>query len=115
MKQYADTTLKRMTKGELIEIIRCFENNVKALEEMNANQFKILMEKEMYAWHDLRKNPQDLPDESHLVLGFDGSEYGVAIFYRRGVYHGWATSGQDVEPSDIIAWRCIEPFEEGNE
>lgn len=42
--QYADSTLLRMTKYELIQHIRDLESTIECLEFQNDNQYKILME-----------------------------------------------------------------------
>ena len=68
-----------------------------------------------YKWHDLRKNPDDLPE------GFEGgyeSEYVLVMIgtpewnsWEQAYYHHgkrlWSTYEQNV-----FAWRYIEPFEE---
>ena len=45
-KVYSDSTLKSMTKEELIGVIRCLEHNWKSAEEANDRQYQMLMEKE---------------------------------------------------------------------
>lgn len=42
--RYADSTLLRMTKYELIQHIRDLESTIECLEFQNENQYKILME-----------------------------------------------------------------------
>lgn len=39
-KTYLDSTLKSMTKDELIDIIRCLENNLKNAHETNDIQYE---------------------------------------------------------------------------
>lgn len=41
--KYADSTLQRMTKQELIEYIRCLEHNLQNAEETNQRQYEILL------------------------------------------------------------------------
>ena len=61
-----------------------------------------------YCWHDLRKDPEDLPTGNMECLVAMQMEYGVNYYACRctsGVFHiVWTTR--------IIAWREIEPFEE---
>ena len=67
-----------------------------------------------YRWHDLRKNPDDLPEadgnsESDYVLVMIGTpEWNN---WEQAYYHHgkrlWSTYEQNV-----FAWRYIEPFEE---
>lgn len=39
-KTYSDSTLKSMTKDELIEVIRCLENNLRNAHETNDIQYE---------------------------------------------------------------------------
>ena len=39
-KTYSDSTLKSMTKDELIEVIRCLENNLRHAHEANDIQYE---------------------------------------------------------------------------
>ena len=67
-----------------------------------------------YRWHDLRKNPDDLPEadgnsESEYVLVMIGTPEWNS--WEQAYYHHdkklWSTYDQNV-----FAWRYIEPFEE---
>lgn len=40
IKTYSDSTLKSMTKDELIDIIRCLESNLRNAHEINDIQYK---------------------------------------------------------------------------
>lgn len=134
MKKYAESTLKGYTKEFLIEIIRCLEHNIEVLEERNSNQFKLLMQSEQYRWHDLRKNPKDLPEHEHDVeiVNDDGIHAIARYSYKESYYYGCEEANAwyewenkyccyDTEPWDseaggkIIAWREIGPFEEVEE
>ena len=70
-----------------------------------------------YRWHDLRKNPDDLPEDN----GYGESEYVLAMIgtpewngWEQAYYHHgkrlWSTYEQNV-----FAWRYIEPFEESKD
>ena len=70
-----------------------------------------------YRWHDLRKNPDDLPEadgnsESDYVLVMIGTPEWNS--WEQAYYHHgkrmWSTYEQNV-----FAWRYIEPFEEEEE
>lgn len=71
-----------------------------------------------YRWHDLRKNPDDLPEavgdgyESEYVLVMTGTPEWNS--WEQAYYHHdkklWSTYEQN-----IFAWRYIEPFEEEEE
>ena len=115
-KGYSDSTLMRMKKEQLIEIIRCLEHNVEAVEDMNKNQFALLMEKEKYAWHDLRKNPEDLPPIAETVIAwFERGDVCAVVRYHDGYAYNeaYALRAMQIEhQSEIVAWKFPEPFEE---
>lgn len=64
-------------------------------------------------WHDLRKNPKDLPESGKRVLACMVEFY--APRYRTVFYEGecWDDGLTDYFVDEVIAWREIEPFEEG--
>lgn len=81
-----------------------FEEAIKALEKADK-----------YKWHDLRKNPDDLPE---AIGGGDESEYVLVMIgtpewnsweqaYYKHNKQMWSTYEQNV-----FAWRYIEPFKE---
>ena len=83
-----------------------FEEAIEALEKADK-----------YRWHDLRKNPDDLPEadgnsESEYVLAMIGTPEWNS--WEQAYYHHdkkmWSTYDQNV-----FAWRYIEPFEEEEE
>lgn len=91
------------------------------LEEAR-NLLKGLIDKEeKYRWHDLRKNPNDLPSESVTVLlifDYCGKHYIVGKCYKDDKYP-WYVDIDDCPYADqvieefekIIAWKYIEEFE----
>ena len=82
----------------------------------NMDDVKKALEKaDKYRWHDLRKNPDDLPE---AIGGGDESEYVLVMIgtpewnsWEQAYYHHdkklWSTYEQNV-----FAWRYIEPFKE---
>ena len=107
-----------------------YEQAIKLLEMLSSDEFqqftssefddaiymaiKALEKADKYKWHDLRKNPDDLPEDN----GYGESDYVLAIVgtpewnhYEWACYHHgyeeWSTYGQNV-----FAWRYIEPFKE---
>lgn len=75
---------------------------------------KALEKADKYRWHDLRKNPDDLPEadgnsESEYVLVMIGTPEWNS--WEQAYYHHgkslWSTYEQNV-----FAWRYIESFEE---
>ena len=126
-----------MSKKEAIEIMarRIFmskyEQAIKVLKILYSDKFQqftssefddaiyvaieALEKADKYRWHDLRKNPDDLPEaigdgyESEYVLVMTGTPewYSCEWAYYKHNHKEWSTYEQN-----IIAWRYIEPFEE---
>lgn len=80
--------------------------------------------KSKYRWHDLRKNPNDLPDDNDTRSEYvvtDGSQYFTSKYFGKGEYFNGCWEYPDgvfecnAYDVDVIAWREIEPFEEVNE
>ena len=108
-----------------------YEQAVKLLEMLSSDEFQqftssefddaiytaieALEKADKYKWHDLRKNPNDLPEaigdgyESDYVLVMIGTPEWNS--WEQAYYHHgkrlWSTYEQNV-----FAWRYIEPFEE---
>ncbi len=83
-------------------------------EGFNAGYNACLIEKvEKYRWHDLRRNPEDLPKHSNAVIcAYDGGR--DPVFYR--LLHAKKNTGfNHVHYAKPIAWREIEPFEVTND
>ena len=101
------------------EAIRYAKANIIAYTSEMA-EFKVIaieaLEKaDKYRWHDLRKNPDDLPEaigdgyESEYVLVMIGTPEWNSweqAYYKHDKQM-WSTYEQNV-----FAWRYIEPFEE---
>lgn len=83
-----------------------------------ASAIDTLEKNEKYRWHDLRKDPGDLPEEDREVIVItegkvrdDNTRQRVGWLYN----DGWIYSGGyygTVDEGYVIAWREIEPFEE---
>lgn len=87
----------------------------------------IVEQHERYGWHDLRKNPNDLPDTerkvdvmAEMLCKWDGvyrifpmqMSHKAKIMYGKPI--GWGIGYPydfDFETDEVIAWREIEPFE----
>ena len=95
----------------LIYLYRPLGNSLKAWHMA----IKALEKADKYRWHDLRKNPDDLPEgfecgyESEYVLVMIGTPEWNS--WEQAYYHHgeklWSTYDQNV-----FAWRYIEPFKE---
>ena len=108
-----------------------YEQAIKLLEMLSSDEFQqftssefddaiytaieALEKADKYRWHDLRKNPDDLPE---AIGGGDESEYVLVMIgtpewnsWEQAYYHHgkrlWTTYEQNV-----FAWRYIEPFKE---
>lgn len=90
-------------RKQIPEYYKAIEMAVEALEKADK-----------YRWHDLRKNPDDLPEadgnsESDYVLVMIGTPEWNS--WEQAYYHHgkrlWSTYEQNV-----FAWRYIEPFKE---
>lgn len=89
-------------------------SKVDELLQLNKIVSKALEKADKYRWHDLRKNPDDLPEadgnsESDYVLVMIGTPEWNS--WEQAYYHHgkrlWSTYEQNV-----FAWRYIEPFKE---
>lgn len=90
-------------------------SKVDEILKLNKIVSKALEKADKYRWHDLRKNPDDLPEaigggyESEYVLVITGTPEWNS--WEQAYYEHdkmmWSTYDQNV-----FAWRYIEPFEE---
>ena len=66
-------------------------------------------------WHDLRKNPDDLPKESgyYIVSRYSNylriKKYSQTLYFIKGKRNGWNTK---MDKTQIIAWCEIPKFKE---
>ena len=103
------------TKQKILEEMEEFEISIKAIEKQNK-----------YRWHDLRKNPRDLPEDGETVevvyeyYDFDAEadlpKYGHSRYYH-DIYgtEFWGGDAFNGLQLNVIAWRYIEPIEEEDE
>ena len=90
-------------------------SSVDELLQLNRIVSKALKKADKYKWHNLRKNPDDLPEaicnghESDYVLVMVGTPEWNSLdwAYYNHDKKEWSTYEQDV-----FAWRYIEPFKE---
>lgn len=117
-----------MTNEEAIKWFEAFQNNLiyefdvydeRFSDALKASKvaIKALEQQNKYRWHDLRKDPNDLPND-------DSIEFIVCVEYRNGKREctvGCLDIGGDMmllptlgnwigNSYHIIAWREIEPF-----
>ena len=93
-------------------------SKVDELLQLNKIVSKALKKADKYRWHDLRKNPDDLPE------GFEGSYESDYVLVMIGIpewnHWEWAYYHHDKKlwstyEQDVFAWRYVEPFEEEEE
>lgn len=73
-------------------------------------------EREKYRWHDLRKNPDDLPEIDTVCIiarKYKGDIWNEYCPYEFHEGYGCAFTG--VPFREVIAWKKIEPFAEESE
>lgn len=99
----------------IMEKLMFFYRPIGGIVEAWNMAIKALEKADKYKWHDLRKNPDDLPE---AVGGSYVSEYVLVLIgtpgwnnyewaYYKHNHKEWSTYEQN-----IFAWRYIEPFEE---
>lgn len=76
----------------------------------------MLEECEKYRWHDLRKDPKDLPEKEGLyavTVKYDTESTEIGFGYYEHMY-GYSSGWSALMPNygNVIAWKEIEPFEE---
>ena len=107
------TRILALAEIECYNGFRGKEAYIKAKEDACMLAVEALEKANKYRWHDLRKNPDDLPEaigwgESDYVLVMAGKperSYCEWAYYHHGK-KVWSTH----EQQDGFAWRYIEPF-----
>ena len=111
------TRILALAEIEYYNGFRGKEAYIKAKEDACILAVEALEKSDKYRWHDLRKNPDDLPEADE----YGCSEYVLAMIgtpewnnhewtYYNHNTRMWSTYGQNV-----FAWRYIEPFEENKD
>lgn len=130
-KKYRQAMLHRANAEDekLDRCIECMKEHEQLVEWLE--ELKELKEyKEKYRWHDLRKNPDDLPDVEHRRKAYfhvvqAGKEARPAILqYKKefgfGIYNefGNGLNFTDIDTdlvAPVVAWKEIEEFENEGE
>lgn len=87
---------------------------VMGTKDRSADEFlEALIDKaEKYRWHDLRKNPNDLPKDEELCLVVDEfKNYNIAFLSAHRTSNTWSPH-RNIAIRQPIAWKEIELFEE---
>ena len=105
-----------MTIDEAIGTIKAMTIcDIPQLEEAIGIAIECMEKAEKYRWHDLRKDPEDLPRtgvrlSASMPIIFEdleGDQY-LGCFYK----YGWFADFCDDRVVNVIAWREIGPFDE---
>lgn len=65
-----------------------------------------------YRWHDLRKDPNDLPPIAITVMAVVNNEYCAVVRYSEDWCYSHASCLHLLEDdAKVIAWKYIEPYE----
>ena len=101
--------------AEVDDVVYDDTSKVDELLQLNKIVSKALKKADKYRWHDLRKNPDDLPEADE----YGCSEYVLAMIgtpewdnhewaYYNHNTKGWSTPFYE---QNVFAWRYVEPFE----
>ena len=98
--------IEKMTEQEAIQTLTIFGQGKNALEALEKAG--------KYCWHDLRKDPDDLPkDKDFVLVWFKGTDLCDTIFVGGTTWTNHINPKKGLNP--IIAWKYIEPFQESEE
>ena len=107
---------KDIMKAEIVRIPSHYDaDRIDEILKLNKIVIKALEKADKYRWHDLRKNPDDLPEAIggsyvseyvFVMIGTPGWNNCEWAYYKHN-HKEWSTYEQN-----IIAWRYIEPFKE---
>ena len=102
-----------MTNQEAIELLKDHEywTDFSWMDEVAEMAIEALEKVDKYRWHDLRKDPDDLPPiDERVELIFNVNNKNINQFGLLNTNKEWAVNGFITQLS-VIAWRYIEPFE----
>lgn len=110
-KKYRQAMLHRANAEDekldrCIECMKEHEQLAEWLEELE----ELRKYKEKYKWHDLRKNPDDLPEDIKYVWVFIKGEFTHRSWHDS---HGWRRRNSNIlyyNDESVLAWREIEEF-----
>ena len=100
--------------AEIGEDVYDSTSKVDELLQLNKIVSKALKEADKYRWHDLRKNPDDLPEADEygcsgyvlVMIGTPEQDNHEWAYYNHNT-RGWSTPFYE---QNVFAWRYIEPF-----
>lgn len=112
-----DEELEKLAKLECAKLLKSEKGyNGLSFQEFWAEGVKYGLSEGKPKWHNLRKDPNDLPDGGRRVLVKDKSrkEYDIACFCRNGITGFWSYERfiSHIEDNYVIAWCDFPRFEE---
>lgn len=97
--------------------MECVKTDTETLVKLDAafvdKLFNALEYQYKYKWHDLKKNPNDLPSKEGLYLVAYVEDCGIDFQIDLGYYEeafGYGYGWHNYFYGNIIAWKEIEPF-----
>ena len=109
------TRILALAEIECYNGFRGKEAYIKAKEDACILAAEALEKADKYRWHDLRKNPDDLPEA--IGGGYESDYVLVMIGIPEWNHWEWAYYHHDKKlwstyEQNVFAWRYIEPFKE---
>lgn len=107
---------KEFTKDEKYEAIQqvldaATKNSITKRQVLDVVSY-LLEERNKYKWHDLRKNPADLPkDGKHVLVDIKGGCVNRTWHDSCGWRNATAKKARYYSNDRVIAWKEIEEFE----
>lgn len=95
-----------------------FDNSFVPFNEDKEALYELIDKEEKYRWHDLRKNPNDLPKKDGIYLiytealipfGYNKSEI-FKNYYVREYYSDKNMFANIIRNDFVVAWKYIEEF-----
>ena len=97
------------------EYKECLSWDVVGAFEQLAFQVEKMVKEDQFRWHDLRENPNDLPEEYHdvyvCVCNRGQRTYNRTWFDGHGWHNATSKRSMRYGKESVIAWREIDPFE----
>ena len=102
-KQYKDQSTEE--KMEFVEHLHYFPKYFKQAYLAGAKENGVV-------WHDLRKDPQDLPKEDVVLVQAKGGGHFIALYYPEDRCWGIYNMLAETLNREVIAWCEIPQFKE---
>ena len=100
--------------AEVDDVVYDDISSVDELLQLNKIVSNALKKADKYKWHDLRKNPDDLPEDN----GYGESDYVLVTIGTpewnnyEWTYYNHNTRMWSTHEQNVFAWRYIEPFKD---